>query len=324
MRPGAVGDFILTLPAARVLARSFPDAGIEFVGTAAAKPLLPMVRELAACTDFGSPWLSSLFAGAGELGAEAAQYVSRFDTAVCYFRDDEQIVGPRLRKAGVARVVFCTASPSRGMHVAQHLINGLRELGIRGKAEPPAIHADARSRSLAAEFLRSMGVSSDRPLVALHPGAGSPQKRWPMSNFGELARVLKEHGFRILVTWGPAEPDVKDSLGQPSWAGVVGMANLPLDVLAAVMERCILFVGNDSGITHLAAALGVPSIALFGPTDSEVWKPLGKSVKVVQGRCEFSPCPRERRRSCPFPECMASISLETVRRMALALISQRS
>ena len=95
---------------------------------------------------------------------------------------------------------------------------------------------------------------------------------------------------------------------------ITPLTNLSLNELAAVLRKCDLYVGNDSGVTHLAAAVGIPVVALFGPTDPRVWGPRGDKVLTVYKGLECSPCSREKMRGCKNQRCMEEISVEEVYR----------
>jgi ADP-heptose:LPS heptosyltransferase len=91
------------------------------------------------------------------------------------------------------------------------------------------------------------------------------------------------------------------------------LAGAPLMRVAEVLSRCWLFLGNDSGLTHLAAALGGPAVvALFGPTDPGIWAPPGKRVRILTGTCPQAPCARDRKIPCPKPQCLEDLPPERV------------
>jgi ADP-heptose:LPS heptosyltransferase len=115
--------------------------------------------------------------------------------------------------------------------------------------------------------------------LAIHPGSGSPSKNWPATRFVEL--VSRTSGGRQwLLCVGPAEEAITPRLA--SLPGAVIASGLPPRVLGAVLSRAGVFVGNDSGVSHLAAAWGAPVVALFGPTDPTVWAPVGTVVRTVR------------------------------------------
>jgi hypothetical protein len=111
--------------------------------------------------------------------------------------------------------------------------------------------------------------------VVLHPGRGSEKKNWPYERFLDLSRWLTDRGEKVAWVLGPAEEQIRIPHGHMSWKA------LPLQDLAARLARCRLFVGNDSGVTHLAAAAGCPTVALFGDSDPRIWSPRGKRVSVI-------------------------------------------
>jgi ADP-heptose:LPS heptosyltransferase len=180
----------------------------------------------------------------------------------------------------------------------------------------PRIFLTEADRVWASAFL-DRHLAPSRPIVALHPGSGGRKKCWPVEGFICLAHYLrKELGVQLLLVSGPADEEVTNHFlnhaGHPPEADNLPLHNLPLPQLAAVLERCNLFVGNDSGVTHLAAATGTPTLSLFGPTDPAVWGPRGKGVRILQGKAECSPCSPEERRLCQGPVCMEVITVGQV------------
>jgi ADP-heptose:LPS heptosyltransferase len=125
--------------------------------------------------------------------------------------------------------------------------------------------AEHRTRGLPPRFL------------AVHPGSGSPSKNWPVGRFLEAARRLAGDHPWLLVA-GPAEAE----LAAPS--GATCAREWPLRVLGAALGRAGLFLGNDAGVSHLAAAAGAPTLALFGPSDPGVWAPVGPHVAILRAR----------------------------------------
>ena len=157
-----------------------------------------------------------------------------------------------------------------------------------GRADPPLV-VPGQWRRDAAEALRPLGLNPDRPFLAIHPGAGAAAKCWPLNAFIELARLLPGGkgpacAREVLFVIGPAESErwpQRDvaALGR-SWPVLESPA---LTVLAGTLSLARCAVGNDSGVSHLAAAVGTPTLALFGPTRPEHFAPLGPRVSVLAG-----------------------------------------
>jgi ADP-heptose:LPS heptosyltransferase len=173
-------------------------------------------------------------------------------------------VADNLRALGVGEVLRQDPFPSERVPIVDY---HLAFVGGSGDPLPRIAVADTLPPS-----------PRDRGMAALAPGSGGPSKNWPRERFAELASLLERRALSVSWITGPAEEETAAPPGARGWR------NLPLPVLAAGLSRCRLYVGNDSGVTHLAAASGCPTIALFGATDPLVWSPRGKAVRVIAGR----------------------------------------
>jgi lipopolysaccharide heptosyltransferase I len=173
--------------------------------------------------------------------------------------------------------------PAEAVHVVDQYLALLAPLGVRpGPAEfhipiPPA--AERR----ADDFLGEQGVKQRDLLVAINPGAGRASKRWPVEHFRRLADGLaQEPDVRILLLWGPDEVHMARQIRDGLSARAILAPPTDLHELAALLHRSALMVANDTGPLHLAAALGTPSLGLFGPTRAERNGPYGRHCRGVQ------------------------------------------
>ena len=149
-------------------------------------------------------------------------------------------------------------------------------------------------------------------MIILHPGSGSKRKVWPLERFSEVGHFLQEYmKSKIFVIQGPAEGAEVQKVFQRMNAPIL-VRGLSLLELGSVMEGCRCFIGNDSGISHLSAALGIPTIAIFGPTDRTIWSPRGKKVVTVHREIPCSPCFEERFFQCQHFDCLKKIDVEDV------------
>ena len=163
------------------------------------------------------------------------------------------------------------APPASGPHASSWLAGALDALGIDPRPEPPPLSfTDAERRDAEA-------VTAALPagFLAVHPGSGSPAKSWPLDRFVDAARHLSP-GRPWLLVLGPAE----DRVVPPP--GAVVARGWSLRTLGATLARAGLFLGNDSGVAHLAAACGTRTLALFGPTDPAQWAPVGPLVATLR------------------------------------------
>ncbi len=148
-------------------------------------------------------------------------------------------------------------------------------------------------------------------VLAVAPGSGAKEKNWGLSLFMEVGRWWRDRtGGKVLVILGPAEEGSKAEAMAGEDAVIV--RHLGLGQVAPLLAHCDLYLGNDSGVTHLAAAIGVRTVALFGPTDPVQWRPRGKSVTVITQGVECSPCGISTMRSCAHRKCLSRLSPEKV------------
>jgi ADP-heptose:LPS heptosyltransferase len=284
LRGGAVGDFIVTLPALALLRQRWPRARLEFAGNPAAAALaLPCGLIDAVHSQHEARW-AALYAP-DALPEKLAAWFGDFDLILNFWPDPGRELARRFPlRAGQ---IFLTASAlSLSVPAARHYCGPLLQVGLI----PDTL------------FYRLRTPRPEPRRIALHPGSGSARKNWPADRWLALARWLEEDlHANVVVISGEAEP-----AGLLAGTGV-HLRNLPLNTLADELARCRLFVGHDSGVSHLAAATGVPGILLFGPTDPAIWAPPSPAMRVLQRDAE-----------------VASISLAEVQQAVLAALPDRS
>ena len=232
--------------------------------------------EVDGISSLDDPGLAPIFIRDGHLSEKWREYFSRHDLVISYLYDPEKIFEANVRDLGVARVV---AGPSKiaagGPHAAIQLAQPVRELGIAISDVSPRLQIDDRAREKA---LQKLGAS---PVIALHPGSGSPRKNWPMENWVALIAYLIQRSVPVTIIGGEADRGQMAELQNRFKNESVPFAiDWPLRDLAALLASSI-FVGHDSGISHLAAAAGAVSLVLFGPTDSQIWAPQNENARVL-------------------------------------------
>jgi heptosyltransferase-3 len=278
MRPGAIGDTLLAFPTIQVLRAQYPDPHVTFVGH---PTLLPLVRACALAeevSNYGEAQWSELFLTptriAARGGSRLHDLLQNMDRALCWLHDPDGIVTQNLRAASIKHVIVASGRPPAGeqIHEAQYLA---KTAGVQIDLDrPPLISLPPP----AADMLPNC--------IAIHPGSGGPRKCWPVSHFAAIITALWRRHVPVLLLGGPADYDrleeLRQHLGAPPQAELLTMLiDAPLLDVARQLQACRGYLGNDAGITHLAAMLGVPTIALFGPTSPAVWRPLGPSVTVL-------------------------------------------
>ena len=170
-------------------------------------------------------------------------------------------------------------------HVAAYLAQTLDAwLGPRPGSgfSLPRLAPTADAQAWVSNFWQQLGLSDDQPVVALHPGSGGTRKNWPAERFASVAALLAARDVVTLLIEGPADATAAAKVAALAGASVRRVPAATLDRIAALLGRCRAYLGNDSGITHLAALTGTPTVAVFGPTDLTVWRPLGLHTRVVR------------------------------------------
>jgi heptosyltransferase III len=282
IRGGAIGDFILTLPALRTLRQACPNAHIEILGYRHIAALAEnrFYAQAVRSIEYGP--LSGFFAKNSELPAELAGYFGSFDLIITYLYDPDCIFENNLRRCGVKNLLCGPAKIVKASdHAARQLARPIEELGIRLVDLTEKIFLSEEDRQFGREFLQTLS----QPIIAIHPGSGSKEKNWPLQNWIELFsaehwHIEKRHS--LIVISGEADKEQTVQL-ERTWKDreIRFAKNLPLPHLAGVLEHSI-FIGHDSGISHVAAAAGANCILLFGPTDPNVWAPRNENVEVLR------------------------------------------
>ncbi|MFC1713083.1 lipopolysaccharide heptosyltransferase II [Candidatus Poribacteria bacterium] len=166
-------------------------------------------------------------------------------------------------------------------------------------------------RAWAQDFIHNKGLDQASPLVGIHPGGSSFDKLWPAENFAYVADQLAQNpGTRIILFSGPGEDALADKIRETMTHPPICASGISLRQSAALNERCSLFICNDSGPMHIAAALNVPTVALFGPTDHVRWQPRSEEAVIVRRDMDCWPCSAHKCRK-EF-ECMKSLPVDDV------------
>jgi ADP-heptose:LPS heptosyltransferase len=315
---GALGDFILALPALETLRHAFPHAKLIIMG-------YPRILELVEKRFYADEILSidqkgmaSFFVREGVLDFQLSQYFETFDLIVVFGKEGESTIIRNLRKVCQGRILHIHSFPpwDEKVHLTDHLLKQFARYGFPESRSTPKLHLKESDREWAGDFWKSKGVTPEErsKVIVLHPGSGGKRKVWPLDRFLNLTHMLQDqHGSRILIVLGPAEgPEVQRAFEGMGPTPPILAKGLALLQLASVMEGCRFFVGNDSGISHMAAALGLPTVVIFGPTDRRVWSPRGEKTFVVSRDVYCSPCPQERFFQCKDVECLSGIGIGEV------------
>ena len=281
---GAIGDTVMASPAVAALRACFGKARIEGVGYPERLGLLAACGLLDSVRSIDHSWISELFAFDERPGSDAIAFFRDVDLVVSWISDVQGNFVRGVRAAGAKTVVIGEpfAQPGSGRHTVDHYLACLRPLGISGLegAAPRLSLSNDVKAAVADEVGRLRG---GRPfLVGMLPGSGSERKNWPRQRFAETAQRLRaELDASVVVFLGPAEIERGDR-GYWDRLDFPVLAERPLVEVAAIQSYLDGYVGCDSGLSHLAAALGRPVVTLFGPSDPAMWGPRGDHVRIIR------------------------------------------
>ena len=208
-------------------------------------------------------------------------------------------------------------------HTVEYQIEWLRQLGLPERDIPalrvipaPELEATVKSRLL------GLGVKPGSRYAVIQPTSKFFTKEWTPEGFAQIARYLtREHGFQVLLSGGPGEESKLQSVAERCEESVIVCRGMSVGDLLWVLRGAKLFVGNDSGPTHLAAALGIPSVVLFGSSDAKVWYPWRAPFQQVQNPFDCNPCPGYRCMVYDEPKCILSITSAQVKASVETLLS---
>ena len=285
VRGGAVGDFIVTLPVIGALRQTFPQAWIEVLGHPSRMLLADHPRYADRVTDLESLDVYHLFQLEAKVSSRLQTYLQAFDLIVAYLPTADGIFNQQLKRYGAGQVITWPPHPPAGVHITDHLLHALAPLLLHRMDPMPQVEMHAEAEATAEAFWQEAGYTASlkQGVVAFHPGSGSPQKLWPLEGWCDVMSWARQAGIDGIVIQGPAEQErhLQTTLRQVTrdwpWTD-----NLSLRELASLLRRCQVVLSHDSGIAHLAAAVGTTTLALFGPTDPHAWGPRSPRACVLQ------------------------------------------
>jgi ADP-heptose:LPS heptosyltransferase len=217
--------------------------------------------------------------------------------------------------------------PPRPQKIKQHTIEyqmeWLRALGLPSGEIPalrifpnPVLEPKIKDR------LKQCGIRPDTSYCAIQPTSRFHTKEWTPTGFAEITdHIETQLGYRVVLTGGPGEKQKLERVAENCRTRPVILDTMSISELVWVIKEAKLFVGNDSGPTHLAAALNVPTVVLFGSSDAEVWYPWKVAHQVVQNPFACNPCPGYRCLVYPEPQCILSLTAPQVKQAIERVLS---
>jgi ADP-heptose:LPS heptosyltransferase len=289
---GALGDLVCIFPVIAALRRHFRPVGIlcqEHIGRLTAAEGL-----VEAWFPIEAAWTASLFTG--NAGPEARRLLAPYSHFLVFSRSEPLAFSLQRIGTRVCRIPPRPPADQR-IHVTEHALEHVQ--GCSFLPEP------GRTLPETASSAASPVEKSRSKTVLIHPGAGSPRKRWPLSGFRDVAVQLEVLRLGAEFVIGPAEQDLLPELTRCEATVHRPVGSLEL---LALLRSTAAYIGNDSGVSHLAAWAGIASVVIFGPTDPVRWRPRGDSVEIVQPPIDCRPCFETATENCTAADCLARIT----------------
>jgi len=279
LHQGAIGDFILTLSVIQEVRATLGAGHVVVIASAASARLAAGRGDVDAWVSPDAVGLYRLFCGDLELEQRLSAILAEADHVLNFLGGRSGSIHDRLGAAVGGEVVSVDPRPDGQTRATRRHITAQWAQDIRQAGWDISEPGPARIR------LNRPGPSAV-PRVLLHPGSGGRAKCWPLERFGGLAEWLQRpagtaparHGAEVTWMLGPAEVQQARAVREQAESFLV---EEDLEKAAEQMSRFDLYVGNDSGMSHLAAAIGLPSVIIFGATDPAIWRPLGQHVSIV-------------------------------------------
>lgn len=332
VRADYIGDVLLTTHTLKGIRERFPQSHIDYLVSSKSCEILEGNPYIDGILTYDPPWF---FRQNGKLFSKgyATEYLKvlsairkrKFDLSVD-FRGDVRNIFLLMVLGGIPnRVSFAASGGSylltriapyrRGLHEAEYHTAIAETLGARVDEDAlPEMFTEDRDRLSVDRFLQENGLDSNNILVVIHPGARKIVRQWPEERYAEVGwHLIREYGAKIILTGSPSEISLLKRVNDLMNKHALIAANeiKSLKQLAALFQRCALFIGVSSGPSHIAAVASLPSVLIFGPEPISQWKPLGNKCFIVKKEYPCSPCNQKK---CLRPEmsCINAVDVHDV------------
>ncbi len=319
IHPGALGDVLLAVPAMKKLTARFSQHTILLIARAPVSRLLAECRVIDEWLSIESQACAGLFTRFGGPSNELQSRLARCDAAVAWTEDTDGSLANVLGEFGIPRVWIQSpfSSAVNARHQRDRFLESVGEtgtdvLGNDGLHIPDHLLEEGRV------CLQNRGISPNCSLVFVHPGSGSIHKCLRSEKLAGILQQLQQREMSPVLLEGPADQGAAEGVLKLLSKKPPVLRDLNLSLLAGILAHAELYLGHDSGLTHLAALLGVRTVVVFGPTDHHRWAPYGEQVTIVRGapcvcpswdavkKCHEKPC-----LDLPIEEILTAMKLQT-------------
>jgi ADP-heptose:LPS heptosyltransferase len=301
--PGALGDFVCFLPALQVLSKG------EQIHLLARSEFADLVSPAVNIGSLERYEIRRLFVPGASQEKRLRDFFGAYSSIFSWMGSGQSAFVRELASVSQGRAtVFPFQPDQKRMHQVDYYLACVGRPS--SETSIPEIPLKLEALAWCEDYWHEHFLSG-KQVIALAPGSGARQKNWPVSSFRAVADWWRQRPrAAVMVLLGPVEEEKGDYTAL--CRGAVRVCDLNLGQLAALLARSDLYLGNDSGVSHLAAAVGVASLVLFGPSSIDQWAPRGKNVTVVTQNVECAPCATPVMKSCPHRRCLTTLGPESI------------
>nr|HID59715.1 hypothetical protein [Desulfobacterales bacterium] len=309
---GALGDLILSLPAILKL-KIEKKTDLALLCPHHLGRLIQTLGIVVECFSIERACFSLLFSD--EIDSSLCDFLRRYERIIVFSFSD--MVPKNITRIGLKEVYRIPPRPPirKRIHVSRYIIDQFKATRLLKNS----LDLDSNFRLSIPGLSHIEPFNGEKKRIVIHPGSGSRRKWWALRNFLELSLLIRKiHSYEPIFILGPAEIGLRKDIEDHANVGPSSLyCNPESRLLISILKEASIFLGNDSGVTHLAASLGIPTLAIFGPSDPIRWKPVGPHVKVVRLELDCEPCFEISKENCATSPCLNNISSE----MALEAVS---
>lgn len=283
IHPGGLGDVLLAAPTLQAIRSRYPKHELVLLAGTEVGCLLQACGIVDRILSIEAGHLAALFAGPEQLSTPAEEVITRCDLAIGWLCDSDGSLQATLQGKGILRIIVQQPGRVTACHQSERFLGSVQDLLVD--------HDDKQLRLILPEpflhdglaELKKAGLEKGTRYVVCHPGSGSLHKCVRPEILLDILAGCGERALVPVIVAGPADEKAVQALGEEGVKGISIVRPQSLNTLAGILARASAYIGHDSGVTHLAALVGVPTVAMFGPTDPRRWAPRGPHVSVVTG-----------------------------------------
>ena len=300
---------MLALPVLTALKERHRSASLHLIGHPSLVDVLPGRSVIDAMHSIEGSEFRELLGDSERMRPAIVEFFRQFGLIVVWAADHNGSVRATLKSLGIPRVV--AHSPGLREDTNQHATERFRDT-VKGLIPPGELPESGLSptesdRRSGAQWLLTNGIDPEcEHIIAVHPGSGSVSKCWPSDRFAVVIRALLRHRVRVVLIQGPADEEVTQAVARQVPAPLPRLRDASLSRVVCVLSGCDEFLGNDSGMTQLATALGLPTVAVFGPTDPRIWGYRRKRLIPLRAEGGCGCATRDAQQTCHGRGCLAT------------------